>query len=72
MTDPIETTATDTTDPKNQPTIAQAVAGLLPIEVGDDNVKLSFALMADGTVRWVEMRDSNDTADTDGSQRTTS
>ena len=55
MTNPIEATATENTEntEEPQPTLSLLISAILPIQgTPEDQPKMVFALMADGTVRW--------------------
>ena len=40
------------------PTLALEVAGILPIDHETSDTKLGLLLMADGTVRWTQLHDT--------------
>jgi|SaaInlV_125m_DNA_1040241.scaffolds.fasta_scaffold13926_6 hypothetical protein len=57
MTESTETT--ETTETTEGPTVTIKVAAILPIE-NEDDTKVGFLLMADGSVRWSVLEENND------------
>ena len=43
---------------EQQPTLTMAVAGILPIDHETSDTQIGLLLMADGTVRWTQLHDT--------------
>ena len=48
---------------EQQPTLTMAVAGILPIDHETSDTQIGLLLMADGTVRWTQLHDTENSDD---------